>query len=54
MVDRKLSDFDRWYKPCERCGYDPGKSTINRCWACGRRVDRDYSDRALKKKLGSW
>jgi len=47
-TEHKLSDYDIWFKPCEKCGYDPGNSRSNRCWKCGRIVHRDYSDRALK------
>jgi len=52
---RKLGDYDVWYQPCEKCGYDTGKSTIPKegnktCWRCGNFVKRDYSDRALKKE----
>ena len=51
---RKLGDYDVWYKPCERCGYDTGRSSTPKegnktCWRCGNFVKRDYSDRALKK-----
>jgi hypothetical protein len=51
---RTLGDFDVWYKPCTRCGYDTGKSTKPKdgnktCWKCGNFVQRDYTDRALKK-----
>ena len=51
---RKLGDFDVWYKPCTRCGYDTGKSTKPKdgnktCWKCGNFVQRDFTDRALKK-----
>jgi hypothetical protein len=51
---RVLGDFDIWYKPCTRCGYDTGKSTKPKdgnktCWKCGNFVQRDYTDRALKK-----
>ena len=54
VTDRRLGDYDVWYKKCERCGYDTGKSTIPKdgnktCWKCGNFVSRDYSDRALKK-----
>ena len=54
MKNRTLGDYDIWYKPCERCGYDTGKSTKPKegnktCWKCGNYVKRDYSDRALKK-----
>ena len=48
----KLGDFDRWFKPCENCGYDTakaGKTSEAKCWKCGRVIQRDYSDRALKK-----
>lgn len=48
----KLKDYDRWYKPCTKCGYDTAKSTKTSpcyCWKCGNKVYRDYSDRALKK-----
>jgi len=51
--ERKLGDYDVWYKPCERCGYDNGKCPKpmdnKKCWRCGNRVDRDFTDRALKK-----
>lgn len=49
---KTLSDYDIWYKPCEHCGYDPGKTKKNSCWKCGRRIHRDYSERALKNKQG--
>jgi len=50
---RVSGDFDVWYKPCTRCGYDTGKSTKPKdgnktCWKCGNFVQRDYTDRALK------
>lgn len=49
----QLKDYDIWYKPCERCGYDTGKcpkTMPNKtCWQCGNRVKRDFTDRALKK-----
>lgn len=48
---KKLGDYDRWFKPCKNCGFDNGKkskSCDNKCWKCGRRLERDYSDRALK------
>lgn len=55
MMSKKLSDYDVYYKPCKNCGYDTGKSTLlkekesfKRCWKCGQRVERDFSDRALK------
>ena len=55
-MSRKLGDYDVWYKKCERCGYDTGKSTTPKdgnktCWKCGNYVNRDYSDRALKKVI---
>ena len=46
-----LGDYDVWYKPCSKCGYDTARSTERskpRCWKCGNRIARDYSDRALK------
>lgn len=54
MKKRKLGDYERWYKPCKKCGYDTGKSTPppegenKRCWKCGEFVERDYTDRSLK------
>ena len=53
-VNYKLGDYDVWYQPCEKCGYDTGKSEIpkdgnKRCWKCGNYVKRDYTARALKK-----
>ena len=51
----RLGDYDIWYKPCEKCGYDTAKNSrlredaTPRCWRCGSRVHRDYSERALKK-----
>lgn len=53
----KLGDYDIWYKPCKRCGYDTAKSSKrseNRCWKCGNTIQRDYSDRALKENRWSW
>ena len=50
-MGREIGDYDIWYKPCEHCGYDTGKSSVkslNRCWKCGRQIVRDYSNRALK------
>lgn len=47
----KMKDYDVWYQVCENCGYDTAKSTTkskNQCWKCGRRIMRDFSDRALK------
>lgn len=49
---RVLGDFDVWYKPCDHCGYDTAKSRKlddPRCWKCGRPIQRDYSERALKR-----
>jgi len=53
--DRKLGDYDVYYLPCERCGYDTGKSVKPKegnktCWQCGNFVRRDYTERALKNK----
>lgn len=53
MGKRVLGDYDIWYKSCDYCGFDTGKSTKKseaRCWKCGRPIKRDYSDRALKTK----
>ena len=50
-MNRKLGDYDRWFKTCNRCGYDTGKASMktkNICWRCGNILQRDYSDRALK------
>ena len=54
-MSRKLGDYDTWYKACEKCGYNTGKSTPpkegnKRCWKCGNYVKRDYTYRALKKQ----
>jgi len=52
MKQYQLKDFDRWFKPCEKCGYDTAKTTTSspaRCWKCGNRIERDYTERALKK-----
>lgn len=52
-MERKLGDYDRWFKPCSKCGYDAGKagqSSSSKCWKCGNQLQRDYSERALKKK----
>jgi len=49
-----VGDFDVWYQPCAHCGYDTAKSRVlddPRCWKCGRRIQRDFSDRALKKGI---
>ena len=49
--NRVLGDFDVWYLPCNHCGYRTGKSTKRsepRCHSCGRPIERDYSDKALK------
>jgi len=50
---KTLNDYNYWLKPCQHCNYDGGKITSpkkgnNRCWKCGRPVQRDFSDRALK------
>jgi len=48
----KLCDYDRWFKPCANCGHDSGRKSEKcetRCWKCGRNLERDCSDRALKK-----
>jgi len=52
---KTLGDFDIWFKPCDNCGYDTGRADDRkrkdpRCWKCGRKISRDYSDRALKDK----
>ena len=52
MATHKLSDYDRWFKVCRNCGYDTAKTSEKSkhyCWKCGRIIQRDYSDRALKK-----
>lgn len=54
-----LGDYDIWYKVCDHCGYDTARSSIGKegvkyCWKCGRRVQRDYSDRALKSNAKVW
>ena len=54
-MSNKLGDYDIWYMPCEKCGYDTGRSVTPKtgnktCWKCGNFVRRDYSERALKKK----
>ena len=51
ITGKKLSDYDRWFKPCKNCGYDSGRcgeNSDNRCWKCGNILTRDYSFRALK------
>ncbi len=53
-MSKKIGDFDIWYKKCERCGFDTGKSSEPKegnktCWKCGNYVKRDWSNRALKK-----
>lgn len=53
-MKRTEQDYDVWYQPCEKCGYDTAKSTKPKegnktCWQCGSYVRRDYSERALKK-----
>ncbi len=47
-----IGDFDVYYQPCKHCGYDTGKSRVldhPRCWKCGGSIQRDFSERALKK-----
>lgn len=47
----KIKEYDIWYEPCTKCGYDTGKSNKKSpcyCWKCGNQIYRDYSDRALK------
>jgi len=53
MENNTLDNYDVWYKPCKKCGYDTGKSTKlknPKCWRCGEGIQRDYSKRALKKE----
>jgi|SaaInlStandDraft_5_1057022.scaffolds.fasta_scaffold770073_1 transposase len=48
-----LSDYDRWSKPCNHCGCDNGKLGKNsefRCWKCGRKLERDYSEPCFEKE----
>jgi PHP family Zn ribbon phosphoesterase len=56
LQPRLVRHYDYWIKPCGHCGYDEGKSTPpkkgnHRCWKCGRRVQRDFSDRALRPEF---
>jgi len=42
-MGHKLGDFDIWYKPCKKCGYDTAKSTGKskpRCWKCNSLIQR--------------
>lgn len=51
---RKLGHYDRWFRPCGNCGYDSGKKSYKckpKCWKCGGRLYRDYSERALKDEF---
>lgn len=51
--NHKLSEYNRWFKPCDRCGYDTGRASEKseaRCWKCGNFITRDYSNRALKNR----
>lgn len=51
---KTIGDFDIWYQPCRKCGYDTGKSRkleTARCWKCGNLIRRDFSERALKKEI---
>jgi len=46
-----LGDYDRWFLPCENCGYDTGKASESceaRCHTCGDTIKRDFTKRALK------
>jgi len=54
----RSGDYDVWYRECDHCGYDTGKSSLpkegnKRCWKCGRHITRDYSFRAIKFKEGT-
>lgn len=51
MKKMTLGDYDIWYEKCGHCGYDSCKKAKPdpKCWKCGRKIHRDYSDRALKK-----
>lgn len=47
----KIKDYDIWYKDCRSCGYKTGKSTSTtkaKCWKCGSRIQRDFTERALR------
>ena len=49
----KIKDYDRWFLPCKKCGYDVGRVSIvskPTCWRCGTFLKRDYTKRALKTK----
>jgi len=52
----KLGDYDIWYKPCANCGFDSARKSKkdNKCWKCGRRIDRDFSNRALISNRRNW
>lgn len=53
----KLGDYDIWFKDCQKCGFKSGRKVDkcdDRCWKCGSPIDRDYSDRALKKNRKVW
>lgn len=50
----KLGDYDRWFEPCGKCGYDAGRASEKSkpiCWRCGNKLYRDYSERALKESV---
>ena len=52
-MEKILCDYDVWYLPCKKCGYDTGKSSTPKngnktCWRCGDYIKRDYTERALK------
>ena len=49
---RKMKEYDLWFKPCSKCGYNIGRmseSSERKCWKCGsHNLERDYSDKTLK------
>jgi len=49
QTKHKIGDYNIQYKRCKHCNYNPGKSKKNRCWRCGRKLERDFSITALKK-----
>ncbi len=51
----KLGGYNRWFEACAKCGFDGGKACKKcepKCWKCGGRLSRDYSERALKRTTG--
>ena len=53
-----IGDYDYWLAPCEHCGHDEGASSPpkkgnHHCWKCGRRAQREYTERALKEEFKS-